>query len=464
MQKGLVLKMNTSKLQLFNLIDDTVALLSKNQPIYIKAVSEITQLLSSILYEANDQLMDLNTRIKSPVSVKEKIIRNKLYKKHALPEEILGNLPDIIGIMISCRFNKNEVEILETIKKHFCLTDNNIMYYSEKSHNMCFNLSMPQPQNQKNGHEIYRIDGQYVIDGITVNFELQIKSLVNTFWSEVEHKVVYKNNIYIPNYGYIMEMLTAIKGNLVGIDKMLQLVHDQIQDFSTQKTEANIDINFAIAKLISDTFVAKMSESIGFTVDFKRICDLISGYILNKYTDLPVRMAQSAFLDLVHRFNEIYVRDINWEQELHLEDKYIGEDKFCQIFGNRLISFMNTDFEWHVFFLILFQIESDNNNLQSFTEFMRTIKSNYSDKRLYKKLYTAFDKDTADKMYETITEFLAYTLSATASINIIDSNSEDIRNLIDQTISYIIEHFSSYDSFITHRKPVQMMILEKWGA
>ncbi len=456
--------MKTNKLQLFDLIDNTVALLTKNQPLYIKAVSEITQLLSASLYEANDQLMDLNTRIKSPVSLKEKIIRNKLYKKHESPEEILANLPDIIGIMIPCQFNKNEVEILELIKKHFYMTDNDMLYYNHKLPNIYFNLGMPQPQKQKNGHEIYRIDGQYIVDGTAVNFELQIKSLVNTFWSEIEHKVVYKNNVYIPNYGYIMEMLTAIKGNLVGIDKMLQLVHDHIQDFSTQKAEANIDINFAIAKLISDTFVAKMSESIGFTVDFKRICDLISGYILNKYKDLPVRMAQIAFLDLVHRFNEIYVREINWEQQLYLENEYVGEDKFCKIFGDRLISFMNTDFEWHIFFLILFQIESDNNNLESFTEFMRTIKINYSDKRLYEKLYTAFDKDTADKMYETITEFLAYTLSATASINIIDSNSEDIRNLIDQTISYIIEHFNSYDAFIAHRKPVQMMILEKWGA
>ena len=261
-------------------------------------------------------------------------------------------------------------------------------------------------------------------------------------------------------------MLAAVKGNLVGIDKILQLVSDQIQDFGTQKASAPADINFVIAKLISDTFVAKMSESIGFTVDFKKICNLISGYILNKYKDLPVRTAQTAFLELANRFNEIYTREIYWEKELYLEGTYIGEDKFCQIFGDRLIAYMNTDFEWHIFFLILFHIESDNNNLESFIDFMHTVKNVYSDKNLYKELYNTFDKTSADKIYDEVTEFMAYTLSASASISIIDSidsKNEEISELINETVTYIISNFKSYEEFIKFRKNIQMMMLEKWS-
>lgn len=452
----------TNKLQLFEIIEKTVLILEENQPLYTKAVYEITEKLKMVLSEYGDELMDIHTRIKSPVSLKEKIIRNKLYRMHDSPQEILDNLSDLIGIMVKCRFNKNEVELFNIIRKHFFMKSSNGMCYSPDMPKMLLDLDSQQPQIQKNGHEIFRIDGQYICDGKKVNFELQIKSLVNTFWSEIEHKVVYKNNIYIPNHGYIMEMLSAIKGNLIGIDKMLQLVNDQILDLSAGQTGAHFDINSVIAKLISDTFISKMSESIGFTVDFKRICDLIGGYLISKYKNLPINSAQIAFLDLVHRFNEIYERKINWEQNLYLEQAFIGEDKFCQILGDRLISYMNIDFEWHIFFLMLFQIESDNNNLESFSDFINTLRNNYSDRNLYKELYTAFDKASADKIYDEVTEFLAYALSATASINIIDNNNEETAKLISETTSYIIKSFKSYDDFRKYKKAVQMMILEKW--
>ena len=57
---------------------------------------------------------------------------------------------------------------------------------------LCLNLAMPQPQLQRNGFTIYRIDGYYLFNGRKVNFELQIKSMVHSFWSEIEHQVVYK--------------------------------------------------------------------------------------------------------------------------------------------------------------------------------------------------------------------------------------------------------------------------------
>jgi len=97
---------------------------------------------------------------------------------------------------------------------------------------------------------------------------------------------------------------------------------------------------------------------------------------------------------------------------------------------------------------------------------MCTIRNVYSDKRLYKKLYEAFDKDAADKIYDEITEFMAYTLSASASLSIIDNmctKDKEISHLIDETISYIIDNFNSYDEFIKNRKKIQMMMLEKWS-
>ncbi len=455
-----------SKLEIFNIIEKTVEKLESERPLYEIVTDIITSKLRHILDDYSDELVDIHTRVKSPVSLKEKIIRNKLYKNYPDPDSILNNLSDIIGIMIECRFNKNEEEIFALIKEKFCKPAPGGYSETVSDKLICLNLADEQPQKQKNGQLIYKIDGRYDHEGRSFNFEVQIKSLVNTFWSEIEHKIVYKNNLYIPNHSYIMEMLAAVKGNLVGIDKILQLVSDQIMELGAERSNRPADINFVIAKLISDTFIAKMSESIGFTVDFKRICNLISGYLLNKYKDLPVREAQASFISLVNKFNDIYKRDIDWEKEIYLEKEYAGPDKFCQILGDRLISYMNSDFEWHVFFLILFNIESHSNNIESFTDFMNELKKVYSDKKLYEKLFTAFDEESAGRIYEEVTEFMAYTLSASASLNIIDSidgSSDEIDKLINETVNYIISSFKSYGEFTGHRKAIQMMMLDKWS-
>lgn len=43
-------------------------------------------------------------------------------------------------------------------------------------------------QKQKNGFKIYRIDGIITDTNTDLPFELQIKSLVNTFWGEIDIK------------------------------------------------------------------------------------------------------------------------------------------------------------------------------------------------------------------------------------------------------------------------------------
>jgi len=43
------------------------------------------------------------------------------------------------------------------------------------------------------------------------------------------------------------------------------------------------------------------------------------------------------------------------------------------------------------------------------------------------------------------------------------TKDKEISHLIDETISYIIDNFNSYDEFIKNRKKIQMMMLEKWS-
>ena len=85
-------------------------------------------------------------------------------------------------------------KIFDEISKNFTVELDNGFYRSELNSNIELKLSEKQPTFQKNGFEIYKVDGRYVVEGgYFVNFELQIKSLVNIFRGEIDHSVLYKN-------------------------------------------------------------------------------------------------------------------------------------------------------------------------------------------------------------------------------------------------------------------------------
>ena len=83
------------------------------------------------------------------------------------------------------------------IKKLFNMTDDGKFFYSKANKNILLYMFDRQPLRQKNGFEIYKIDGEYTFLNRKIKFELQIKSLVNVFWSEIEHKIIYKNSTYL---------------------------------------------------------------------------------------------------------------------------------------------------------------------------------------------------------------------------------------------------------------------------
>ena len=132
-----------------------------------------------------------------------------------------------MGVTLECRFKEDEVRLLKKIKEGF-VDDENEFSQAKKDSSIYLNLKMDQPQKQKNGFDDYRIDGYCYQNGVKVNFELQIKSLINTFWSGIEHEVIYKNNNYLLFDNFLKEMLTSIKSNLETIDYQLTKIYGQM--------------------------------------------------------------------------------------------------------------------------------------------------------------------------------------------------------------------------------------------
>lgn len=133
---------------------------------------------------------NLESRVKTLESFQEKICRNDYINKWVgITEDVLKNqeiiclnLPDLIGFRLNCFFIDDEISIYKYLKQYY-----NDIGFEE------ITLNFDESKKQKNGHNIYKLTGQYQKQ---FNFEVQIKSLMHNIWGEVEHKTVYKNQNY----------------------------------------------------------------------------------------------------------------------------------------------------------------------------------------------------------------------------------------------------------------------------
>lgn len=168
------------KLEIFNFIDESIKFLKENE----EEIKQVAKFLNKFFVDSfayNDHFSQVVYRIKSPESLKEKILRNNFYVKYQTPKNLFRNLHDLIGLRLECRFTQEEKILYKDILRLFNVEIGDGFFSSPLNPNIEMNLSMPQPQIQQNGFEIYKIDGHYNKNGKRYNFELQMKSMVNVF-------------------------------------------------------------------------------------------------------------------------------------------------------------------------------------------------------------------------------------------------------------------------------------------
>lgn len=363
------------KLELFDFVEETGKLLEANYILYAQAQERLEETFLEMLQLKKDILVDVSSRLKTKKSLQEKVIRNKYYLNFETPQEVLNYLPDLIGVALECRFISDENDLYKVLFD--CFEDVGEEFYQGRENSKIhLNLSCPQPQKQKNGFTIYRLDGYIDFEGTTINFELQIKSLVHRFWGEIEHQVVYKNNQFILYDDFLKNILSSILDNLEIVDHQLETVYHQISSTQGINSEIGFGENgfkLFIAKTINDLVGIKMRDSVGFTTNFKHCSSILSQYIYVK-DFLTSENPQYRMAEYIEHFNYLKNSDFDFTTKIVLETPFHHDDLFCSILGNYWQEIINKDYEWHVFFMIVFIIQPGN-NIQDFTQFVEIIKS-----------------------------------------------------------------------------------------
>lgn len=440
------------KLKLFKIVEEAAALLKANRKQYELAEQNIVNFLVSVVEESEIYIGN-TSRVKTEDSLKSKIVRKKYYLEHSSSKKIIDNLSDIVGVTLECRFKEDEVRLLEKLKEGFVENEEE---YSQAKENpsIYLNFKMPQPQRQNNGFDNYRIDGYCYQNGLKINFELQIKSLINTFWSGIEHEVIYKNNNYLLFDSFLKDMLHSIKSNLETIDFQLTNIYNQMTQIDT--TSVGMDgKNFKsfLGKSINDLFSVKLKETIDIEANIKKISALLSQYI---YIEDFVRSEtpQMVMMEYFERLNLLTQSEMDFTVPIRINEEISNGDPFTRIFGQYCLDVMNVDFDWHVLFSMLFMLQSDDVIIK-FDNFIKFIKEILFSPNWFQQQNEELERyiDSKDVDVE-ILEIVANTLVAQKTIEIVyEENLYDVMVIIRNVMKKLI--------VIAENKPKQFDLSKK---
>ncbi|WP_176140707.1 GTP pyrophosphokinase [Halobacillus salinus] len=218
------------------MVNEIVTEYTKKKEIFQGQLPKIKALLLKIAEQANVELHDIYGRIKEEESLIKKVRDKNKYKE-------LSDITDVIGLRIITFFNDDVDKLAEEIENQFVIdTDNSV----DKRKND------PDRFGYQSLHYIVAFDDDRTSlpeysDLKHVFFEIQIRSILQHAWAEIEHDLGYKSKIEVPSE--IRRDFSRISGLLELADKEFIRIKNYIENYEDEvkgemeKRELNIEIN-----------------------------------------------------------------------------------------------------------------------------------------------------------------------------------------------------------------------------
>ncbi|WAW15766.1 GTP pyrophosphokinase [Peptostreptococcus equinus] len=434
----------------YEFIDLAVSILTEKKPALQVIENELVKFFTEMPLKDNE-LMSVTSRIKSESSLKEKIIRNRYLADYDDPYDLISDLPDLIGLRIECKFIKEEEDIFLQIKKFFNRTDNRKFFYNRSNKNIRLYLFEKQPLKQKNGFEIYKVDGEYIFLDKKIKFELQIKSLVNVFWSEIEHKIIYKNTAFLLEDKFLRDMMTSIKNNLTMIDDQLLSIYNNFKPSNKSDTDSRLDdLRKLFAKFVYDSVTRQMEDKLSFVIDFKKPCEAILNFSMHKFKEAD-KNSNEYMNDQYKKISDFLKKDLEFNRPFIFEDTINLQDDFINKLSILFQEKMNTEVPWNLFFRILFELEPDSES-EDFLNFLKFYKKSIlSLESIYNIVdrFGEYSNVIINDMYDCIYKMILHI----GKVDIFyESNVNKINKLASEGLEYVCYEFDTYYDYMEQRK------------
>lgn len=144
----------------------------------VKTKFEVLDNELSINSEQNP-ILSIESRIKKPVSILEKLQRKNM---EVSIYNIEHNLYDIAGIRIICCFPKD----IYTLAEKICEQDD-IRLIERKDY-----IKNPKPNGYRSLHLILEVPVFFMNEKKPIKVEVQMRTIAMDFWASIEHKLYYK--------------------------------------------------------------------------------------------------------------------------------------------------------------------------------------------------------------------------------------------------------------------------------
>lgn len=237
---------------------------------------ESTRLLIENLLRRNGlRIHSVGSRIKSEDSLRKKTA------SHDPPYQSLGEITDICGIRIITFFESEVDLVAKIIEKEFQVDyTRSIDKRAQLAPDKFGYLSL---------HFIIQLSKARLLlteneDFAGLSCEVQIRSILQHAWAEIEHDLGYKSDLEIPRhlrrrFSRIAGLLELADDEFVGIQDQLRKYRKELQRaIKTQSSPVPIDKESLLAFLQTSALTLKMDRDIAKVLDLELIPDLAENY------------------------------------------------------------------------------------------------------------------------------------------------------------------------------------------
>ena len=177
-------------INIFPLDDNTMQqyqAFSKLMAYYRCAMMEIETKLNvlnveySLRYDRNP-ISSIRTRLKTPVSIREKLNRRGIAVS---VENIEGTLNDVAGVRVVCSFPEDVQTIADALLKQ-----DDVELIEKKDY-----ILNPKPNGYRSLHLIVAVPIFLASEKRTMRVEIQLRTIAMDFWASLEHQLRYKKDV-----------------------------------------------------------------------------------------------------------------------------------------------------------------------------------------------------------------------------------------------------------------------------
>lgn len=214
--------------------------------IYAALREDAMRLIEGLIEGAGIKIHHLTSRLKTPSSLREKI--------HRKPGRYvqLGDVTDLVGLRIITYFEQDVAAVARALEAVFEVDWDNSVDKS-KVHD-------PDRFGYLGVHYVMRFIGREYGGGLSPRFEVQIRSILQHAWAEIEHDLGYKSRAAVPRE--VQRRFYRLAGLLEMADEEFMAIHRLSQDYVADlpgRIEDNPDGVFvdaqSMAHLTNDPFI-----------------------------------------------------------------------------------------------------------------------------------------------------------------------------------------------------------------